>query len=202
MARLLALWACALATLFTSVAAEEPGRSVVFDDPLGQVEVGLPPIAGELDQTSRELAPKLTKELRFVSKSGPAAVLVSTRIRADLPKDDRVLERVAPRYANFKQEHSADDVVLEFRGESPHRTLEFALAGGEYSEAFPFVIGGEIGRDDPPKSVTISQFFVASDRMFELALYLPNDDKSAKGDLLTRARKTADTWRATIAVKK
>lgn len=185
-----------------SLAATAQEKSVTFDDTLGQVEVGMPPIGDGLEQTERELAPKLTKELRFVSKAGPAAVLVSTRIRPDLPKDDRVLERIEPRYnKNFKQQHG-DEVVLEFRGKSPDRMLEFALAGGEYQEAFPFVVGGEIGKHDPPKSVTISQFFVTNDRMFEAAIYLPNDDKASRADLFARARKACDEWRSHILVKK
>jgi hypothetical protein len=188
---------CALA-----VSAEEKKQVVMFDDPLGQVEVGMPPMGGEFDQSERELAPKLTKELRFVSKAGPAAVLVSTRIRPDLPHDDRVLERLEPKYRNFKEEHGEDDVVLEFRGKSPTRTLEFALAGGEYGEAFPYVVGGEIGVADPPKSVTISQFFVTKDRMFEVALFLPNSEKSSRADLLAHARKLCDDWRSHIVVKK
>jgi len=188
---------CALA-----VSAEEKKQVVMFDDPLGQVEVGMPPMGGEFDQSERELAPKLTKELRFVSKGGPAAVLVSTRIRPDLPHDDRVLERLEPKYRNFKEEHGEDDVVLEFRGKSPTRTLEFALAGGEYGEAFPYVVGGEIGLADPPKSVTISQFFVTKDRMFEVALFLPNSEKSSRADLLAHARKLCDDWRSHIVVKR
>jgi hypothetical protein len=175
---------------------------VMFDDPLGQVEVGMPPMGGEFDQSQREVAPKLIKELRFVSKAGPAAVLVSTRIRPDLPHDDRVLERLEPKYKNFQAEHGADDVVLEFRGKSPTRTLEFALAGGEYGDAFPYVVGGEIGIADPPKSVTISQFFVAHDRMFEVALFLPNSEKSSRADLLAHARKVCDDWRSQIVVKR
>lgn len=175
---------------------------VMFDDPLGQVEVGMPPMGGEFDQTERELAPKVTKELRFVSKAGPAAVLVSTRIRPDIPHDDRVLDRLEPKYRNFKAEHGQQDVVLEFRGKSPTRTLEFALAGGEYGEAFPYVVGGKIGAADPPESVTISQFFVTNDRMFEVALFLPNSEKSSRADLLTHARKLCDDWRSHIVVKK
>jgi len=196
-ARVLALvcLACAAAT------AQEPG-AVQFEDPLGQVEVGMPPIGEELDQTERELAPKLTKEIRFVSKEGPVAVLVSTRIRPDLPKDDRVLERVEPKYRNFQAEHKRGEVIVEYRGKSPHRTLEFAVAGGEYQEAFPYVVGGHIGIDDPPKSVTISQFFVTRDRMFEVALYLPNDEKSPRDDLFKRARKLCDQWREKIVVKR
>jgi hypothetical protein len=184
-----------------AVAADEK-KVVMFDDPLGQVEVGMPPMGGEFDQSERELAPKLTKELRFVCKDGPAAVLVSTRIRPDLPHDDRVLERLEPKYRNFKDEHGADDVVLDFRGKSPKRTLEFALAGGEYVEAFPYVVGGEIGIADPPKSVTISQFFVDHDRMFEVAIFLPNSEKSSRADLLAHARKVCDDWRSHIVVKK
>jgi hypothetical protein len=184
-----------------SAAAQET-KTVMFEDPLGQVEVAMPPMGGEYDQSERELAPKLTKELRFVSKAGPAAVLVSTRIRPDLPHDDRVLERLEPKYRNFKVEHGEDDVVLEFRGKSPTRMLEFALAGGEYGEAFPYVIGGEIGVADPPKSVTISQFFVANDRMFEVAIFLPNSDKTSKADLLSHARKLCDDWRSHIVVKR
>jgi hypothetical protein len=184
------------------LAATAEEKSVTFDDSLGQVEVGMPPIGDDLEQSQRELAPKLTKELRFVSKSGSAAVLVSTRIRPDLPKDDRVLERIEPRYKNFKVQHGDEDVVLEFRGKSPHRTLEFALAGGDYQEAFPFVVGGEIGKHDPPKSVTISQFFVTHDRMFEAAIYLPNDGKASRAELLAKARKACDEWRSHILVKK
>lgn len=184
-----------------TVAAEEK-ETVTFEDPLGQVEVALPPFGADLEQSERELAPKLIKEIRFVSKAGPAAVLVSTRIREDLPKDDRVLERLEPKYRNFKHEHGADDVVLEFRGKSPARTLEFALAGGEYQEAFPYVVGGEIGVADPPKSVTISQFFVTHDRMFEVAIFLPNSEKSSRADLLAHARKVCDDWRSQIVVKR
>jgi hypothetical protein len=184
-----------------AVSAEEK-KVVFFDDPLGQVEVGLPTFGTEFEQSERELAPKLIKELRFVSKAGPAAVLVSTRIRADLPHDDRVLERLEPKYQSFKDEHGADDVILAFRGKSPKRTLEFALAGGEYGEAFPYVVGGEIGLADPPKSVTISQFFVAHDRMFEVAIFLPNSEKSSRADLLAHARKVCDDWRSQIVVKR
>jgi hypothetical protein len=193
---LLVVCLCGLA-----VSAEEKKKVVTFDDSLGQVEVGMPPMGGEYDQSQREVAPKLIKELRFVSKAGPAAVLISTRIRPDLPHDDRVLERLEPKYQNFKSEHGADDVVLEFRGKSPGRTLEFALAGGEYGEAFPYVVGGEIGVADPPKSVTISQFFVTNDRMFEVAIFLPNSEKSSRADLLAHARKVCDDWRSHIVVK-
>jgi hypothetical protein len=185
-----------------TAAAQDKKTTVTFEDPLGQVEVSMPPMGGEYDQSERELAPKLTKELRFVSKAGPAAVLVSTRIRPDLPHDDRVLERLEPKYRNFKVEHGEDDVVLEFRGKSPTRTLEFALAGGEYGEAFPYVVGGEIGVADPPKSVTISQFFVTNDRMFEVAIFLPNSEKTSKADLLSHARKLCDDWRSHIVVKR
>jgi hypothetical protein len=181
---------------------QDKKQVVTFDDSLGQVEVGMPPMGGEFDQTERELAPKVTKELRFVSKAGPAAVLVSTRIRPDIPHDDRVLDRLEPKYRNFKVEHGEDDVVLAFRGKSPDRTLEFALAGGEYGEAFPYVVGGKIGAADPPESVTISQFFVSNDRMFEVALFLPNSEKSSRADLLTHARKLCDDWRSHIVVKK
>jgi len=198
----ISLRALVVLSLACLAAAADEKNTVVFDDPLGQVEVGMPPIGDDLEQSQRELAPKLTKELRFVSKAGPAAVLISTRIRPDLPKDDRVLERIEPRYKNFKVQHGEDDVVLEFRGKSPDRTLEFALVGGEYQEAFPFVVGGEIGKHDPPKSVTISQFFVTNDRMFEAALYLPNDDKVSRADLLAKARKACDDWRSHIAVKR
>jgi hypothetical protein len=183
-------------------AGAEENRPILFDDPLGQVEVGVPPMAVEFEHSERELAPKLTREIRFISKAGPAAVLVSTRIRDDLPKDDRVLERLEPNYRkNFKQPHD-DDVVLEFRGKSPDRTLEFALAGGDYQEAFPYVVGGEIGVADPPKSVTISQFFVIKDRMFEAAIFLPNSERASKAALLSQARKLCDDWRATIIVKR
>src|SRR5207237_761439 len=115
---------------------------------------------------------------------------------------DRVLERIEPKYRNFKAEHGDDDVVLEFRGKSPDRTLEFTLVGGEYQEAFPYVVGGEIGMADPPKSVTISQFFVTKDRMFEAAIFLPNTEKSSKAALLSHARKLCDDWRASIVVKR
>lgn len=174
---------------------------VTFDDPVGQVEVGVPPFGVELEQTERELAPKLIKELRFVSKAGPAGVLVSTKIRDELPKDDRVLERLEPKYRSFQQQHGEGDVTLEFRGKSPNRTLEFAVSGGEYQEAFPYVVGGEIGVADPPKSVTISQFFVTHNRMFEVAIFLPNDDKASRADLFAHARKVCDDWRSQIVVK-
>ena len=184
-----------------SLAAFAGDKTVTFHDPLGEVEVGLPAIGDDLDQAERELAPKLTKELRFVSKSGSAAVLVATRIRPELPKDDRVLERVEPKYRNFKGEHGDGEVVLEFRGKSPHRTLEFAVANGEYQEAFPYVVGGEISAADPPKSVTISQFFVSHERMFEAAIYLPNSEKASRAELLARARQVCDDWRSKIVVK-
>src|SRR3954467_2912372 len=86
-----------LALFAVSVDADEQSF-IVFDDPLGQVEVGVPSLGVELDHAEREIAAKLTGEIRFTSKEGPAAVLVSTRIRPDLPKDDRVLERVEPKY--------------------------------------------------------------------------------------------------------
>lgn len=184
-----------------AAAADEP-EVVTFDDMVGQVEVAMPPLEGQWSHAEREVAPKLIKELRFTSKEGPAAVLVSTRIRPDLPKDDRVLERIEPKYQSFKQEHDAGEVVVEFRGEKPGRILEFAVAGGEYQESFPYVVGGHIGLHDPPKSITISQFFVTSDRLFEVALYLPNEDKSARDELFKRARKACDEWRASIAVKR
>lgn len=189
-----------LSLLCATALGEEP-EVVTFKDSLGAIEVGMPSFGAELTQSERVLAPKVVTELRFVSKEGPAAVLVSTKIRAELPKDDRVLDRLEPKYQSFKAEHQGH-VLLEFRGQSPARTLEFAVSGGEYQEAFPYVVGGHIGLDDPPKSVTISQFFVTSDRLFEVAIYLPNPDKSSQAELFTRARKVCDDWRATIAVKR
>ena len=67
---------------------------------------------------------------------------------------------------------------------------------------YAFVVGGEIGKHDPPKSVTISQFFVTKDRMFEVAIFLPNAEKSSKADLLAHARKVCDDWRSHIVVKR
>lgn len=183
-------------------AAKEPTQPIAFEDPLGKVEVGQPPMDAVFEQSQREVAPKIIKELRFFCKDGPAAVLVSTRIRDELPKDDRVLERLEPKYKNFKAQHGEGDVLLEFRGTSPHRTLEFAVSGGEYQELFPYVVGGHIGLDDPPKSITISQFYVTDNRLFEVAIFLPNSDKASRADLFTRARKVCDQWRATVAVKK
>jgi hypothetical protein len=192
---------CLLVVATSVIASGGEKLALEFTDPLGTVELAAPPIGEELEQTEREMAPKLCKEIRFLAKDGPAAVLVSTRIRAELPKDDRVLERVEPKYKAFQQEHGNQDVHVEFRGQRPHRTLEFAVAGGEYQEMFPYVVGGHIGTDNPPKSITISQFFVESGRMFEMAVFLPNDDKIARPALFARARKVCDEWRTSVAVK-
>ncbi len=196
--RLLMIWAF----LAGIVAADEPALPYEFEDPLGKVQVGAPPMEGTFESSQREVVSKIIRELRLVSKEGSAAVLVSTRIRAELPKDDRVLERIEPKYKSFQAEHQPGDVLLEFRGDKPNRTLEFAVSGGEYQELFPYVVGGHIGLDDPPKSVTISQFYVTNDRLFEVAIFLPNDAKASKADLFTHARKVCDEWRATVVVQK
>ena len=184
----------------TAAPGAAKSSTILFEDPLGKVEVGLPPMEVQFESSQREVVPKLIRELRLVCKDGPAAVLVSTRIRDELPKDDRVLERLEPKYKNFQAEHGKEDVLLELRGASPHRTLEFVVSGGEYQDAFPYVVGGHIGLDDPPKSITISQFYVTKSRLFEVAIYLPNADKATKADLFTKARKLCDQWRERIAV--
>jgi hypothetical protein len=191
----------ALLLAAASLIRAEDVAKIEFKDPLGVVEFAPPPLGNELQSKERELAPRLSKELRFTTEEGPAAVFVSTRVRPDLPKDDRLLERLEPKYQGFRKEHGMDDVVVEFRGKSPHRTLEFAVAGGEYQEMFPYVVGGHIGVENPPKSITISQFYVDSGRLFEMALFLPNADKVNRKDLFARARAACDQWRSSVAVK-
>jgi hypothetical protein len=204
---LLATVARADETLTTESPAEPPGETTVrsetleFRDPLGVVRLGWPAIGERQERKERELAPGLSHEIRFTTqKEGPAAVLVSTRIREELPKDDRVLERIEPKYRAFKTEHG-DDVIVAFDGKSPNRMLEFGVAGGEYQDMFPYVVGGQIGGDGPPASVTMSHFFVDSGRMFEMAVFLPNDDRSTRKDLFNRARKVCQDWRTTVAIK-
>ena len=114
-----------------AMADEKPPQPIVFDDPLGKVDVGLPPMDVTFEQSQAEVAPKIIKELRLVCKDGPAAVLVSTRIRDELPKDDRVLERIEPKYKNFKAQHEEGDVLLEFRG----RTVPTALWSSRFQAA-------------------------------------------------------------------
>jgi hypothetical protein len=70
-------------------------------DAIGSVVMSVPPVGDEPKGKTKTIAPGITEEIRFAADSGDAAVLISTKIRAGLPKDDAVLERIEPKYKNF-----------------------------------------------------------------------------------------------------
>ena len=78
--------------------------------------------------------------------------------------------------------------------------LEFALINAEYNDFYPLAVGTSARPDDQVKAVALSQFFVASGRMFELCVYLTNADKLDRDKLKSKAREVADQWRSTIKI--
>ena len=68
-------------------AGETPTIKIV--DAVGPVSIGAPPVGNKPKASERQIAPVITKEFRFLGADGSVAVLISTKIRPDLPKDDR-----------------------------------------------------------------------------------------------------------------
>ena len=169
------------ALLFVTSAANwvQAAEPIKLTDEVGPLTVGAPSVGDKPKTTQSVFAPGITKEFRFVGDDGSAAVLVSTKIRPDLPKDDRIIERIKPRYEGTRDGFDEGQAELKIVGEAPNRVMEFVLLNSDYNDFYPQVLGQRAGKEEL-ETIGVTQIFVTNGRMVECALHLPNPEETAK----------------------
>ena len=169
-------------------------------DALGTVTVGKPNFGDSpMSVVSDQVSPKITHELRIVAANGDAAVLIATRIRDDLPKDDSILERVAAKNGDYKGTGLENHVLTRYIEYKDRRAFEFILLNSHYDSSFPYGLGlGSTG--EKIETIGIRLFIVHDDRLVEFALHLNarKDENETKEAFIARSQKQALEWAKTI----
>ena len=162
--------------------------------------------AKKITISDRETQPGITADVKFVGDNGAVAGVVTTKIRPDYPKDDSLLDRVKPRYANMARQIGKKFVLTDSKDKTDKasktkakgqkkapRHLQFTFANEKYDEfAFPF--GVATVRSDELKTMGIHRLFVRKGYLTEVILLLPTRKNETDKD----ARKRADKELATV----
>jgi hypothetical protein len=167
-------------------------------DTLGRFMVSVPPLGGEMKFTEEDASP-VTRLFRFDFESGDVAVLVSTKMRDDRPKDESALLRLEPRAKASQEQFGADVMQYQLLGEAPNRVLQMTLLNSAESPFFPLSIAHMSSKT--LDNVSVQQMFIKSDRMFEFAILANNSNAEDEEKLLARITNLCTKWRATIVVK-
>jgi len=144
-----------------------------------------------------EISP-VTKLFRFEFESGDIAVLVSTKIRDDWPKDDSTLLRIEPRFKQTQEQFGADLCDVRLVGKAPQRMLGVSLVNPADSPFFPMSLGSS--RSDTLNAVAVSHLFVKSGRVVECAIMGKNFGGEERDALVSRVSALVTQWRQSLKV--
>lgn len=142
--------------------------------------VAIPNLGAKNIQISdRETTPGITTLVKFVGDNKVVAAIVATKIRPDYPKDDSLLNRVRPRYANMGKTYGdsfsfvdTKDLENKSTNNRNRRYLQFMLQDESYTDfGFPFVISHEPNKET--KSLGIHRLFVRNGYFYEVAMIIP-----------------------------
>ena len=160
--------------------------------------------ATEIRIVERESRPGITSDVQFIGNNGMVACIVSTKIRADYPKDDSLLDRPKKNYL-VMQEQIGEDFVLIDSADSPKDTtqetettrpssrfLQFTVKNERYDKTvFPF--GLAMHRDDKLKSMSIHRLFVRDGYLIEAVILTPAAPEDTVTEIQSRVEDRMST---------
>ena len=164
------------------------GKDVVIKDGIyssigGVFKFDLSAVGGKsISVDQREENPGITSVATIESDNAIGLAIVATKIRADYPKDDSLLDKHVPRMAVGKQIFG-EDFDLYDNKENGRRFLQFTLVN-ESREAPTFPISRERKNDAKgTEAMGIHRFFVRSGYLIEVAVVVENADGRSKDKL-------------------
>lgn len=172
---------------------EHPNQ--ILHDHLGELVVSVPRLPGSIKLADTEISPA-TKLFRFEFENGDQAVLISTKMRNDRPKDDSAVVRVEPRYQRLQQFIGSDKVEVQLTGKSPNRMLSYTVINPASDDSFPLSIRAE--SIDTLQSIAVSQIVVKSGRFMEFAVLSKNYDAEERAVMVAKLTEICNSWRASL----
>ena len=151
---------------------------------------------------ARLVNPGITEEFRFEENKEVSAVIVVTKIKKEYPKDDQLLDKIAPKQKNMQDYFGDDTVLLRAFELANRRVQEMVFLNAEYNPvSFPYGMGGRNLKRDI-ESLGISQSIVRDGLYIECAIYLEKKADENKNDFIDRARRICEEWTLSIEAKK
>lgn len=189
------LYICMLSLVF--ITRDIQAQTHKLQDAVGLIEFADPGISDEPNApTEQWIDPLITKQLRFQAP-GSAAVLISTRIRPDLPADDSRLDDIQAKYERLMETAEKESFVMRRFQAASDDVVELVMLNANYSDTFP--LGISIDHSTPGlQTLGISQMIVREGRLIELAFHLKIKEGEDQGTLISRARSVCNTWRESV----
>ena len=145
--------------------------------------------------TEKWVEPEITSEIRSDFPNGNAAVLVITKIRDDLPKNDSVLERVKNRISVLQKTYGEEKVKITEKAENNSKILQVNYRDIVYDEYTPYGIG--FTKSD---SIGISQYLVRRGYLVELFVFLKNNSDTPILELEPVIIDLCDEFRSSLKI--
>ncbi len=127
---------------------------------------------GRIKVADEAVSPGITNLVRFTDENGWAAVIISTKVRADWPKDKDILDYCIGKSKAVLNDWPKEQSCLQ-RINGPHgQATQWIIKNADDPELFPLGIAIK-GRLDNLETIAISRTLVASGYYYEFALFLP-----------------------------
>lgn len=179
-----------------AVVKQDPQELV---DMLGKLQLAAPILGGTMKLEQYDASP-VTRVFRFEFESGEVAVLVSTKMRDDRPKDDTAVVRQEQSLKLMQQQFGADVMQVAILGQTPDRMSEIVLLNAADTPQYPLALSLE--RSKTLNTVSVAQAFVKSDRYLECAIIVKNFNSEPEDEFVARAKEVVTQWREAIKVVK
>lgn len=193
--RLIAIIASVTIALQAQFAAAQ--QTYQMQDAVGAIDFDFPDISDTpFEPTESWIDPLITKQFRFEGNTANA-VLISIRVKPDLPADDSLLTYIQAKNNLMMKAASKEHFIKRRFQTDLGDVIELIILNNRYDETFP--IGISVDQNATTlQAVGISQVLVRAGRLIELAIYISKQGGEDRDAMITRARATCDAWRNSL----
>ncbi|MCP3176527.1 hypothetical protein MJO47_05375 [Desulfuromonas sp. KJ2020] len=145
-----------------------------IDSARGFFSIGVMYLDDDAPQISEKwVEPEITSEIRSDYPNGNASVIIITKIRDDLPKDDSILERVKNKNIPLQKMHGDKRVSITEKKSSNSKVLQVVFKEITYDEFTPYGLGFT-----KSESIGVSQYIVKKGFLVEFFTFIKNNSKT------------------------
>lgn len=127
---------------------------------------------GRITVADEVVAPRITNLVRFKDEKGWFAVIISTKVRADWPKDKDILDHCIKKSVAFLDEWPKEQSCLQRITGPLGKANQWIIKNATDPEFFPLLVGIK-GKPDDLETIAISRTLVAGGYLYEFAMVLP-----------------------------
>lgn len=170
--------------------------------PSGMVSHVLPPEFAAHKTRVLDPNPGITRQFVYETADGLAAVLIVTKIRAELPKDDSLLDKSKADNEALLKAKGAELVALRDGELAGRRFTAMSALNWDYGPSFPHAINlGAAPAGDRPAAAGDTAVFVRDGFFIEAALHRRSDGKLPRADLLAGLQDLSRRWLESVRVQ-